>query len=412
MSQRRKAHVCRQPFTIFIMGILAHSFPLVVTKATTIQDIVERLRSFPLVRKTKQDRFYFTHTGRKISWADRLDSLGVGSGSHLFLNLIVPGGGKKRPPSSSPSPTAAKQPKNSQVISDEDEPDDRPMQALNLRRPKAPVKARGGRPSQAGRPQRDDGPPDPEQASSPPPTLHPMPETPKKKIKKNKSRGKKAVKFSPRTARTVTFALSGNVLHGPPSDSDNYDSGSDDSDGNSRRTSKRRKRTARALNRVAHSETKGWKRLGSSHTTEVYKTFEDWHNDYNNHGYEVADNLVEVKLLGHPVDRPKDIRARPFLLQWITPDREAPKDFSEEPRPVFRAIYRCRGNCNDLPPEDRVPAYSSDSLGMSQSVDIISAVSVYRETGRHAAFGPLCSACSMCPESISPPTRQSRDSRD
>ncbi|KAJ6602246.1 hypothetical protein B0H10DRAFT_1751410, partial [Mycena sp. CBHHK59/15] len=96
----------------------------------------------------------------------------------------------------------------------------------------------------------------------------------------------------------------------------------------------------------------GWRRLGSSHSAEIFRTFEDWRNDYTPHGYETAKDLVEVKHLGHPVDRPMDIRARPFILQWITPDRDVPKAFSADHRPVFRAEYRCQGNCSDLPPSD------------------------------------------------------------
>lgn len=105
-----------------------------------------------------------------------------------------------------------------------------------------------------------------------------MPETPKKdKDQKGKSRKKKVAKFTPRTARTVAFALS-NPVHRLPFDSGDGGSGSDadDSDENSKRNQKRRKRKARSLNRVTHSKEKGWKRVGSSHTTEVYKTFEQW----------------------------------------------------------------------------------------------------------------------------------------
>ncbi|KAJ7717489.1 hypothetical protein DFH07DRAFT_709716, partial [Mycena maculata] len=122
-----------------------------------------------------------------------------------------------------------------------------------------------------------------------------------------------------------------------------------------------RKRKVRPLNKVQHSLEKGWKRLGSSHTTEIYETFEHWRNDYSPHEYDTAKDLVAVKHLGHPVDRPMDIRARPFILQWITPDRDPPKSLSANPRPVFRAEYRCVGNCSDLPPSDH------DSSGPEES---------------------------------------------
>ncbi|KAJ7735804.1 hypothetical protein B0H16DRAFT_1253583, partial [Mycena metata] len=121
-----------------------------------------------------------------------------------------------------------------------------------------------------------------------------------------------------------------------------------------------RRRKARALNRTKHSKTDGWTRVGSSHTSEVYQTFEQWHNDYTPHAYETADNLVEVKHLGHPVDRPRDIRARPFIIQWITPDRDAPKEFMDDPRPVFRVEYRCNGSCGDAPASDQDSENPSD----------------------------------------------------
>ncbi|KAJ7732124.1 hypothetical protein B0H16DRAFT_180072, partial [Mycena metata] len=123
---------------------------------------------------------------------------------------------------------------------------------------------------------------------------------------------------------------------------------------------KQRKRKPRALNKVNHSKG-GWRRIGSSHTAEIYKTFEGWHNDYAPHGYETADNLVDVKHVGHPVDRPRDIRARPFIVQWITPDRDVPQQFSNDPRPVFRVEYRCSGNCGDVAPSDEDSQNHSDS---------------------------------------------------
>jgi hypothetical protein len=229
-----------------------------------------------------------------------------------------------------------------------------------------PVKSRGGRISHSHRKQRrdDELPLDLAQASSPPSTLHPMPETPVKKTKDRKTAKSSVAKFTPKTARSVAFALSGYEL---PS-SDDWDSSSETDDWDNKSKNRKPKRKARPLNRVDH-KTKGWQRLGSSHTTEVYKTFEQWVrcqtevlnaflvlilsilqcNDYNSHDYETADDLVEVKHLGHPVDRPKDIRARPFILQWITPDRDVPKALSDDPRPIFRAVYRCSGNCSDLP---------------------------------------------------------------
>ncbi|KAJ7938791.1 hypothetical protein B0H13DRAFT_2301435 [Mycena leptocephala] len=258
-----------------------------------------------------------------------MGSLGVGPVSHLFLKLRVPGG-SKHSRSSSPTPNANKRRKVPQVIvSSDDEEGTKPPK---LKKPKPPVKSRDGRISHSHRKQhRDDELPDPAQASSPPSTLHPMPETPVKKTKDRKTTKSSIAKFTPKTARSVAFALSGYEL---PS-SDDW-SGSETDDWDNKSKNRQPKRKARPLNRVDH-KTKGWQRLGSSHRTEVYKTFEQWCNTYNSHDYETADDLV--KHLGHPVDRPKDIRARPFILQWITPDRDVPKALSDDPRPVFRAVY-------------------------------------------------------------------------
>ncbi|KAJ7836095.1 hypothetical protein B0H13DRAFT_1913301 [Mycena leptocephala] len=207
------------------------------------------------------------------------------------------------------------------IVSSDDEEGTKPPK---LKKPKPPVKSRDGRISHSHRKQhRDDELPDPHK---PPASIYASsnagdtcqenkgPQNPKSSI----------AKFTPKTARSVAFALSGYEL--PGSETDDWDNKS---------KNRKPKRKARPLNRVDH-KTKGWQRLGSSHTTEVYKTFEQWCN-YNSHDYETADDLV--KHLGHPVDRPKDIRARPFILQWITPDRDVPKALSDDPRPVFRAVY-------------------------------------------------------------------------
>jgi hypothetical protein len=136
-----------------------------------------------------------------------------------------------------------------------------------------------------------------------------MPETPKKsKDQKSKSRTKKKLaKFTPKTARTVTFALSSHLDYEPPSDSEDWDSGSDtdNSDDNPKRKAKRGKRKARSLNRVDHSETKGWKHLVSSHTTEVYKTFEQWVGLFFRRLFSINScaksySLVETSLFGLP----------------------------------------------------------------------------------------------------------------
>lgn len=124
----------------------------------------------------------------------------------------------------------------------------------------------GGRKSHSSRGQRDDEPTG--LTSTPPPTLQEMPETPERKPKP--SRPKKVPKFSPRTARSVAFALGPHLRLGPAENSDGGSS-SEDSD-----RPKQRKRKPRALNKIKHSKTAGWKRIGSSHTSEIYQTFEQW----------------------------------------------------------------------------------------------------------------------------------------
>ncbi|KAJ7140880.1 hypothetical protein C8R44DRAFT_726592 [Mycena epipterygia] len=359
MSQRRMAAACgTQKFTIFIMGLLSRSLSVVVSKNTTIQSLFEHLESLGFVSTDEDHRYYFTHGGRKIAWTDTMESLGIGPISHLFLKLVIPGGAKRSASSSpTPQPPGKRRQGAKTVPIQEDDDDLEDMRSTT--KPKAPTRSQGGATAHSQRKQRTNGPPDPERASSPPSTLHAMPTTPVKNTKdKGKSRATKVPKFSPRTARGVEFAMRSHLSHAPQSDNDSS-SESDDS----LKKGRQRKKTARPLNKVKHLAEHGWKRLGSSHTTEIYETFEQWRNDYSPHVYETAEDLVEVKHLGHPVDRPMDIRARAFILQWITPDCDVPKEFAADPRPVFRTQYRCRGNCSDLPPsdDDQSDGYESDA---------------------------------------------------
>jgi hypothetical protein len=101
--------------------------------------------------------------------------------------------------------------------------------------------------------------------------LHPMPETPVKKTKDRKPAKSSVAKFTLKTARSVAFALRGYEF---PS-SDDWNSGSETDDWDNKSKNRQPKRKARPLNRVDH-KTQGWQRLGSRHTTEVYKTFEQW----------------------------------------------------------------------------------------------------------------------------------------
>lgn len=77
-----------------------------------------------------------------------------------------------------------------------------------------------------------------------------------------------------------------------------------------------------------------------------FATFSDptpQYNDYNPKEYVVSDD-VDVLYVGHPIDRPKDIRARPFSLFWKGTGR--PKRMADS-TVVYRATYVCAKNCSD-----------------------------------------------------------------
>lgn len=76
----------------------------VVTNTTTILDIVRDLQVLDIAPSSCQDQFYALSNGHKImSWADTVESLGIGPGSHIFFRARVPGG--TGAPSSPPSPS-------------------------------------------------------------------------------------------------------------------------------------------------------------------------------------------------------------------------------------------------------------------------------------------------------------------
>lgn len=58
-----------------------------------------------------------------------------------------------------------------------------------------------------------------------------------------------------------------------------------------------------------------------------------------------------MQFFGHPCDRPKDIRARPFILNWETENRKVPSKYKDVSRPIFRVEYQCLGQCNTEAPE-------------------------------------------------------------
>ncbi|KAJ7916644.1 hypothetical protein B0H13DRAFT_2658201 [Mycena leptocephala] len=95
MSQRRMKQVCEKsvpPFTIFIRGISRLSMPLRVSLSTTMHDIYQRLKGLRLVPGTRDDSIYFKAGGRKASWVDTIQSLGLGPLSHIDVRMFIPGG--------------------------------------------------------------------------------------------------------------------------------------------------------------------------------------------------------------------------------------------------------------------------------------------------------------------------------
>lgn len=56
--------------------------------------------------------------------------------------------------------------------------------------------------------------------------------------------------------------------------------------------------------------------------------------------------------LGNPCDRPKDIRARKWILAWNTEDRNVPPKLAGKKRPVYRVVLHCSGHCRHGPSND------------------------------------------------------------
>ncbi|KAJ7454880.1 hypothetical protein FB451DRAFT_1184708 [Mycena latifolia] len=270
---------------------------LVVMKNTMVHHIFEILADLGLVSANGQDQFYFTHNGRKIAWIDTMESLGIGPVSHLFLKLIVPGGARGEKRSPSSSPSPPAKKKS------------KSYSAM----------------TQSKTVYTDEDDAEDEDNEGPP--------------HKQKLKAVCFFFFLLSLGLVPKPSIVARSIHRAKSD------GESDEASDSERPSKQRKRKARPLNKIAHNKEKGWKR----------------HNDYGPHGYETAEELVEVKHFGHPVDRPMDIRAQPFILRWITPDCEAPEALSNNPRPVYRAYFKCLGNCSDLPPLDDDQSEDSDT---------------------------------------------------
>ncbi|CAA7270727.1 unnamed protein product [Cyclocybe aegerita] len=90
----------------------------------------------------------------------------------------------------------------------------------------------------------------------------------------------------------------------------------------------------RPLNRLTRLEKDGWTCLGTTPTANVYRLFQDFENDYSPQEYKISSGLISMQFFGHPCDRPKDIRARSFLLEWATQDRKVPSNCNAEAPPA------------------------------------------------------------------------------
>lgn len=240
--------------------------------------------------------------------------------------------------------------------------------------------------------------------ATPPPNLRPP--TPVKKAVKTKKltkgspkRSHKKPALSPRTHRVLNFSLMPHLYL--PSDGDDTDSDDDLATYKKKKKKKGKKSTgeARALNAVDHTRP-GWQKLGTSSTAEIFRVFEDYvrnftfyffslahlslssqRNDYTPREYQMADKLVAQQLLGHPCDRPKDIRARPFILSWINDTRSTPARYIKDPRPVFRVVMKCIGNCEDG--EVAGQATRSDSSDNSDKDDTTDSSSSDSSSSQH-----------------------------
>ncbi|KAJ7661063.1 hypothetical protein B0H14DRAFT_3700366 [Mycena olivaceomarginata] len=86
-----------------------------------------------------------------------------------------------------------------------------------------------------------------------------------------------------------------------------------------------------ALNSLKHPRDKGWASSGHTPTFEAYQSFERWYlilfaisqTIFSPQHYSLADS-VDMVHAGNPFDRPKDIRARPVMFCWNTPNHRPP----------------------------------------------------------------------------------------
>ncbi|KAJ6496505.1 hypothetical protein C8R47DRAFT_1069315 [Mycena vitilis] len=223
-----------------------------------------------------------------------------------------------------------------QVRSLPDSSDDEDMPAPP--RPQPPTRPKSGRPAHNDRAVRKDT--STAAAATLSGLVPPEPRTPPpKKIKEKKS----SAPYSPFTTELLNFTT-GLPIHLQASPNAQRTTGRAS-------THKPAAKVRVGLNNVRHSKHKGWTSAGRATTFSAYKCFEQWKNDYSPQQYALAD-CVDIIHAGNPLDRPKDIRARPVMFCWNTPDRRPPFASKGTRFPVYRAKYKCTGHCrhgNDAP---------------------------------------------------------------
>ncbi|CAA7266304.1 unnamed protein product [Cyclocybe aegerita] len=203
--------------------------------------------------------------------------------------------------------------------------------------PQQPTRKKPGRPSKKGQAIRTDPLPDQDTVMS---SQFLQPLTPPQKANK---KDPNANEYTPRTAQAVWFSMQIpiwqiEVSHIPKKQPRHGTTESPD---------------MRPLNRLTRLEKDVWTCLGTTPTANVYRLFQDFENDYSPQEYKISSGLISMQFFGHPCDRPKDIRARSFLLERATQDRKVPSKYKDKSRPVFRVEYQCLGSCNaEAPPAE------------------------------------------------------------
>ncbi|KAJ7154257.1 hypothetical protein C8R46DRAFT_891358 [Mycena filopes] len=206
-----------------------------------------------------------------------------------------------------------------------------------------PVTGVPGRPShqKRGRRASPDAP-----ISRSPKALRPPTVSPTKRSRKGAAKPKH---FSPRTSKTLKFLMQRPVHLAPDSPEDAHIQ-------SRRQRHSQSKQPRLTLNRIRRRPEDGWEEVGNAESTKIFKVFEDWANDYHPHDYLTA-HAVKLQHFGHPLDRPKDIRARPFIISWDTEDGNPPEalDITKD-APVFRVCLRCADNCRHGSESNSKPA--------------------------------------------------------